>query len=142
MSANSCRILRKDWSWMPQREVRAAITKGERKCREAKRKGSEEWSVVRRKKREATKEDSQSRTGLGVRGLGDNNQFGDTQVSEVGVEEVNAPRKYSRLSEGSLTGDLTFLNAESLEFGDPDCNSSATEEADINPDTVSAKDLA
>ncbi len=142
MSTNSCRILRKDWSWTPQREVKAAITRGERKCREAKRKGSEEWSVVRREKLKATKEESENRTGLGATGLGDNNQFGDTQVSEDGVEEVNALRKYSRMSEGSLTGDLTFLNAESLEFGDLDSKASATEEADISSDAVSAKDLA
>ena len=142
MTATSSRIIRKDWSWAPPRTVRAAIRKGERKCREAKRKGSEEWSVVRREKLKVTKEESENRTGLGATGLGDNNQFGDTQVSEDGVEEVNALRKYSRMSEGSLTGDLTFLNAESLEFGDLDSKASATEEADISSDAVSAKDLA
>ena len=142
MNSTSSRIIRKDWSWAPPRTVRAAIRKGERKCREAKRSGSEGWSIARREKREATKEDAEKRIRLGARELGDNNQFGDMQVSEIGIEDANVPRKYGRLLERSLTGDLNFTNAETLEFGDLDSKASATEETDINPDTVSAKDLA
>ncbi len=141
MTMTSSRVIRKDWSWAPPRTVRAAIRKGERKCREAKSSGSAEWNIARRKKREAMKEDAKNRTGLGARGLGDNNHFGDTQVSELGIEDAIAPRKYGRLVEGSLTGALNFLNAETLNFGDPDSKASATEEADINAETVSAKDL-
>ena len=142
MTATSSRIIRKDWSWAPPRTVKAAITKGERKCREGKRSGGEEWNAVQRAKREAMKQDAEKRIGLEARGLGDNNQFGDIQISEIGVEDANVPRIYGRLVEGSLTGTLNFLNAETLEFGDPDCKSSAAEEADINAETVSAKDLA
>ena len=142
MNAARSRIIRKDWSWAPKREVRAAIRKGERKTREAKRKGGDEWSIARRRKREATRKDAQTRIGLRANGLGDSNQFGDAHVSEDGVGAVNAPRKSGRLAEGSLTGDMTFLSAETLESGDLDSESSATEEAAINSDTVTPKDLA
>ena len=141
MTARSHRILRKDWSWKPEREVRAAIRKGGRKTRDAARKGSEEWSVARRRKREAIRKNAARQIGLREEGLGDNNQFGDSHIEETGTEAAPAPGRFGRLAEGSLTGDLSFVRAETLKFGDRDCESSAEEEADIDSATVSSEDL-